>query len=155
MRNNKTFKPGKRLEIPDRVKKRERQFREPLSSTRQSISEAASKIPIEPPNENITPNTFVGALGTFVVYALEDYLPVRSGANISITNVEEEGDGEYVYDIDVNAALEPQARFKAIMESGTGAISLWVDNFEVVDAKVIKERPARDTYSYRVKIREN
>jgi len=155
MVGDRTFEPGKRLEIPERVRKREKQLREPGSSFRQAISNASDAVPIQPPNENISTNTFTGAVGTYLVYIAEDYLPVRLGADVSISNIDEVGDGRYKYEVNVNAPLEGQARFKAIMQAGTGATSLWVDEFTIDNFEVIKERPARDTYQYEIIIEQS
>lgn len=153
--DRRTLEPGKRLNIPERVKKREKQFREPGSSLRQTLTSAGERFPINPPNENVTPNTFAGAIGTYLVYVAEDYLPVRLGADVSISDVQEISEDRYEYTVNVNAPLEGQARFKAIMQAGTGAVSLWVDDFTIEDYKVIKKRPARDTYQYKIIIEEN
>jgi hypothetical protein len=150
-----SVEPGKRLQIPERVQKRERQLRGPGSDFRESVSELADRLPVNPANENISPDTLAGAIGTFIVYSIEDYLPVRLGASVDVLNVEEVNSGEYEYTINVNSAIEGQARFKAILQAGTGVTSLWVDTFEVTDFEKIKERPARDTYQYKIRIKQN
>lgn len=150
-----SIEPGKRLEVPERVRKREKQLRGPGSDFRESISNLARKLPVNPSNENITPDTLAGAIGTFIVYSIEDYLPVRLGASVDILNVEEVNGGAYEYTVNVNSAIEGQARFKAILQAGTGVTSLWIDQFEVTSFEKIKERPARDTYQYKIRINPN
>jgi len=150
-----TVQPGKRLSVPDRARKWEKRLREPGSNIRDTLTSAGERFPIDPPNENITPNTFAGAVGTYLVFVAEDYLPVRLGADVSISDVEKVSDERYLYTVNVNAPLEGQARFKAIMQAGTGAVSLWVDEFDIQDFEVIKKRPARDTYQYKIEIVEN
>lgn len=152
---DRTFKPGKRLKIPDRVRKREKQLAGPMSSARDKLGKVGEKMPIQPANENISTNTFVGALGTYLTYAIEDYLPVRLGATVSITEGKRLSEDKYEYTIDVNAPLESQARFKALITSGTGVVSLWVDTFEITEFEKIRTRPARDTYRYKVVLKEN
>lgn len=149
------LEPGKRLNIPERARKLEKQLREPGSNFRDSIDKLTDKSPVSLPNENITPSTTAGAIGTYIVYTVEDYLPVRVGASVDILNVEEVKDGVYEYTINVNSAIEGQARFRAILQAGTGVTSLWVDQFEVTDFEKIKERPARDTYQYKIRIEQN
>jgi len=152
--DRRTLKPGRRLNVPERVKRREEQARGPLSDFRGRLESAARRLPVEPPNENITTDTMIGAIGTFIVFTAEDYLPVRLGASVSITDSEKISENEYRYVVDVNAPLEAQARFKALMQTGTGAVSLWVDEFEIESFERIKKRPARDTYRYELKIIE-
>ena len=150
-----TIEPGKRLKIPERVREAEKKLREPGSNFRESIDKLSDKSPVSLPNENITPSTTAGAIGTYIVYTIEDYLPVRIGASVDILNIEEVEDGVFEYTINVNSAIEGQARFRAILQAGTGVSSLWVDRFEVTNFEKIKERPARDTYQYKIRISSN
>lgn len=150
----RTLQPGKRLNIPERVRKRERQFREPGSNLREEFNDFLSNRRIEPANENIDVNTFVGAAITYAIFAAEDYAPARVGASTDIIDMQEEGD-TLRYTVDTNAALESQARFKSILTSGTGIVSLWIDEFRVEDVRVTKKRPMRDTYRYEIVVETN
>lgn len=149
-----TIQPGKRLDIPERVRKREKQFREPGSNLRQNFNEFMANRRISPANDNIDANTLVGAAITYTIYSIEDYVPGRAGASTDIVNMEE-GDGKVTYTVDTNAPLKSQARFKSILTSGTGIASLWIDKFDIDDVKVVKERPLRDTYRYKVTVYTN
>jgi len=153
-RERNTIQPGRRLEIPDRVRKREEQFREPGFNLRKNFNEFMSNRRVEPANDNIDVNTFVGAVVTYAIYIAEDYAPGRGGASTDIIDMQEE-ENVLRYTVDTNAAFESQARFKSILTSGTGIASLWIDRFEVEDVKVTKKRPARDTYRYEIAVQVN
>lgn len=150
------LQPGRRLNLPDRASSLERRLRDPGSSLRQSLDNFLANRRIEPANENIDTNTLVGAGATFVVFVLEDYLPVRGGASTDIVEANEMEGGDVIqYVVDTNAPIEGQARLKSLLTTGTGFSSLWIDEFEIKDFKVVRERPLRDTYRYEIEVQMN
>lgn len=145
------FQPGKRLNIQGRVRDRANSLTEPGSNVRDKVDRLLKGAPISPANENINTSTVVGAVGTAIVWALEDYLPGRVGADASISDAEVMDDG-VLYTIDTNAVIESQARFRSMLDAGTGITSLWTDEMTVESIQLVKQRPARDTYRYEIKV---
>lgn len=147
------IKVGQILDLEGRANKRTKQLTDPGFSLRQSIDQFLKERRFEPANSNIDTNTVAGAAVVGTVYALSSYLPGSTGANTEVLNVEQsQGGDEYTYTINTNAPLEGQARFRAILDSTTGFTSLYTDNITVDDFEVIQERPARDTYQYKVTV---
>jgi len=147
------LEPGKRLGIPERTRKNSLRLTPAGKKLRDAINEAGGNV-VELPNENIDEGAGIAALATLVVYAAEDYLPIRLGPSISTVNIEEVEGQEQTFDytLDVNAALENQARLKAKVQAGTGFTSLWSDKLEVLETEELATRPARDTYRYRIRV---
>lgn len=148
------LRPGKRLDIPDKAKDVSDSLTPTGRKWRTKIDRRLKNGFVNPSNENITTGTAVGATITAIVWALEDYLPARSGANTEVTNVERE-DGKATYTINTNAPLESQARFRSILDSTTGITSLWTDDIEVKDFEVVNKRPSRDTYRYEITVKDS
>lgn len=149
--NDATFQPGKRLDIPGRARKRTNQITDEGRSIRTQIDERLKDSEVNPANENITTSTFVGAVGTAIVWLLEDYLPGRIGADAEIVGADPSGEG-VTYTIDTNAMIESQARFRSVIDAGTGITSLWTDEIEVESIELVKSRPARDTFRYEITV---
>lgn len=147
------LEPGDRLDIPERARKNSSRLRPVAKGLRDAINEVGGNV-INLPNENIDDGVGIAALATAVAYVAEDYLPIRLGASISTVDIEEVEGQEQTFDytLDVNAALENQARLKAKVQSGTGFTSLWSDKLEVLDYEEIATRPARDTYRYKIRV---
>lgn len=96
--------------------------------------------------------TLAGALTAGVAVLLDDYaLPLGSETEIVDSETTNEG---IVYTINVNSAFKNQARFKAMMESGTGFTSILVDDFDMKTEEVLKTRPARDTWQFEVLVED-
>lgn len=147
------IEPGERLDIPERARKNQDRFTPIGRGIREAVNSIGGNV-VQFPNENLEDGTGVAAIATAIVYAAEDYLPVRLGASVSVTNVSRvEGQPKtFDYTIDVNGALENQARLKAKITSGTGFTSLWSDKIEVKEMETLAERPVRDTYRYKIRI---
>jgi len=146
------IEPGERLDIPKRAKTNEERFTPTGRRIRSKINDLGGNIPVQLPNENLQKGSGVAALATVLVYTIEDYLPVRLGADVSVANTEIVEPGVVEYVIDVNAALENQAELKAMVDAGTGFTSLWSDTFTIQEKEVVHKRPARDTYRYKMTV---
>jgi hypothetical protein len=140
---------GDRIDVQGRVQSVAETLEEPGSNLRNRINERLNNRRIEPANDNLDDGTLIGAIGTSITWALEDYLPVRAGADASISGVNVK-QNEIVYTVDSNAVIESQARFRAMIDAGTGVTSLWTDDFDVRRVERINTRPARDTYRYEI-----
>ena len=102
--------------------------------------------------DNIKGGTLTGAIIAGVTTLLDDYaLPLGSETEIVDT---EPVDNGVLYTVNVNAAFKNQARFKAMMESGTGFTSLITDKFNIENEGAVKTRPARDTWQYEVLVED-
>ena len=102
--------------------------------------------------DNIEGGTLTGAMIAGVSVLLDDYaVPLGSETEISDAEVVEDG---VLYTVNVNAAFKNQARFKAMMESGTGFTSLLTDKFNVQTEGALKTRPARDTWQFEVLVED-
>lgn len=151
--NEATFQPGSRLDIPERTKEKADELTPKGRDVRTNIDRRLKDSAVNPANENISTGTFVGAVGTLIVWTLEDYLPGQVVAQADVVGVEPVDQG-LKYTVDANAMIESQSRFRAILDSGTGVTSLWTDEIDVESVELIKSRPARDTYRYEIVVRD-
>jgi len=148
------WRPGERLDIQRRSKNRSDKWTKRGRSIRTSIDKRLKNGYIAPANDNITTGTMLGAIGTVIVWTLEDYLPGRVGANTEVVDVEWEGGNTVTYTVDCNAPIESHARFRSMLDSTTGISSLWTDDIEVISVDVVNERVGRDTYRYEITVRD-
>jgi len=101
---------------------------------------------------NIQGGTLTGATIAGVSVLLDDYaLPIGSETEITDAEVVENG---VLYTVNVDAAFKNQARFKAMIESGTGFTSLLTDKFDVQTEGALRTRPARDTWQFEVLVED-
>lgn len=149
--NDSEITYGSRIDAKERIQSISDRLEGTGVSLRDRIDQRLNERRIQPANENLQNGTLVGAIGTSIVWALEDYLPARAGADASISNTEIKDD-EIVYTIDSNAVIESQARFRSMIDAGTGVSSLWTDDFDIMRVERVKTRPARDTYRYEIAI---
>lgn len=145
------IEPGKRLEIPRRARETSNNLTGKGNELRTKLDNRLKNSAVNPANPNITTGTFVGAIGTVIVWLAEDYLPGRVGAEASVSGVDV-GEDVITYTLDTDGAIESQARFRSILDAGTGVVSIWTDEIEVTSVETIKERPARDTFRYEIKV---
>lgn len=102
--------------------------------------------------DKIQGGTLVGALIAATSTVLDDYaIPLGSETEIVDSEVTDKG---VLYTVNVNSAFKNQARFKAMMESGTGFTSILVDDFDMQTEEVLKTRPARDTWQFEVLVED-
>jgi len=146
------LRPGQRLDLKERAEEISKKYTPRGRDVRSSVDSTLDSLPVEPANPNITTSTFAGAIGTFIVWTAEDYLPIRVGADASISNVEVSGN-EITYTVDTNAALESQARFRSVLDAGTGVTSLYTDDITVESVELLTPRVGRDTYRYEIVVR--
>jgi len=98
--------------------------------------------------ENIQGGTLLGAIIAAASTVADDsIIPLGSETEITDAQVVDNG---VMYTVNVDAAFQNQARFKAMIESGTGFTSLITDKFDMEQEAVLKERPARDTWQFKV-----
>jgi hypothetical protein len=140
---------GSRINAKERIQAISDRLEDSGVGLRDRIDQRLNNRRVQPANENLQNGTLVGAIGTSIVWALEDYLPARAGADASVSNTEIK-QNEIVYTIDSNAIIESQARFRSMIDAGTGVTSLWTDDFDVRRVERVKTRPARDTYRYEI-----
>jgi len=145
------FQPGSRLGVPEKLKGAADRLTPRGRNIRSSVDNALKNFPVAPANDNITTATVVGAVGTYVVRSFETYAPGDVAASADIASADVQGDS-VVYTVDSNAVIESQARFRAILDAGTGLTSLYTDGIEVESMELVNERPARDTYRYKIRI---
>lgn len=103
-------------------------------------------------NENIDPGTATG----FIIAAISDitdelYVPIA--ADTEVVNTESVENGTK-YTVNVDAGLEQQARYQAMMEAGTGWTSFITDSFDQEDPEAIRNRVVRDTWQVEVTVRD-
>jgi len=149
--NDALITPGSRVDFPERVKNRVDGVTDTGRNIRTRVDQALKDSPVNPANENISSGTFVGAVGTALVWAFEDYLPGRIGSSADLVDLEPSDNG-VKYIVDSNAVIESQARFRAILDSSTGVTGLWTDDIDIENFEVINKRPGRDTYRYEIVI---
>ncbi|EGQ44228.1 MAG: hypothetical protein J07AB43_02870 [Candidatus Nanosalina sp. J07AB43] len=96
--------------------------------------------------------TLAGAILAATSTLLDDYaLPLGSETEIVDSEVRDDG---VLYTVNVNSSFKNQARFKSLMESGSGFTSILVDDFDVQTEEVLKTRPARDTWQFEVLVQD-
>lgn len=146
------YSVGERLKLSERIRQAVDVRSELGHNIRIRTEEAFITITPNWENENIKPGTIVGASTAAVATVLDQYvLPVSSDTEIVDTEIVDNG---VKYTVNVDSAFMNQARFKAMMEAGTGATSMIVDRFEYGDSGVLKTRPFRDTYQFEITVED-
>lgn len=102
-------------------------------------------------NENFNKGTITGAFVSAIAAVVNEYVPIA--ADTEIVDSEPVQDGTR-YTVNVDSPLESQARFRAMLESGTGWTSYLTDEFDMEDPQAIHKRPARDTWQVEVTVKE-
>lgn len=102
-------------------------------------------------DKNIHQGTLIGALTAAIASVAQTYVPIR--ADTDVTD-KEPVDGGILYTVDVNAAFRNQAMFRSMIDAGTGYTSLITDKFNIQDEEVIKKRPLRDTYQFKILVED-
>lgn len=147
------FKVGQYLKLYKRIQRQLDQRAEAGHNIRTNIGNKIIEVTPNWENDNIEPGTATGAIVSAIAIITDDLIPIDVLADTEISQVDTVEDGA-VYEVNVDAPLKQQARFEAMMEAGTGATSLLVDEFEVEEPDVVKKRPSRDTYQFTVKVKE-
>lgn len=147
------FKIGQTLKLYKRIQRQLDERAEAGHNIRANIGDKIVEVTPNWQNENIQPGTATGAIISAVALVTDDLIPIDVIAGTNISEVDQTEDGT-VYEVNVDAPLEQQAKFEAMMEAGTGATSLLVDEFDVSEPEVLKKRPSRDTYQFTVKVKE-
>jgi hypothetical protein len=102
--------------------------------------------------DKIQGGTLTGAIIAGISVLLDDYaIPLGSETEIVDSDVTKNGT---IYTVNVNSSFKNQARFKAMMESGTGFTSILVDDFDMKAEEVVKTRPMRDTWQFEVLVED-
>lgn len=136
---------GERLNIDERIKNSADRVSDVLSKRRDNLDERLTQVPIESDNPNISPNTMAGGVVYMSILAINDYAPVNVGAEASIHEVEEMGDKNR-YVINIDSPIESMAKFVAMYHAGTGASSIWLDDFDFNRVQKVEARPVRDSW---------
>lgn len=144
---------GKRLKLFERVGRVINARTEAGRKIRLKTEDAVVKITPTWESDNIGAGTIAGAMIAAVSTVLDDYA-IPLGSETEIVDVDAASNGGVKYTVNVNSAFQNQARFKAMIESGTGFTSLLTDKFNVQTEDVLKERPARDTWQYEVVVED-
>lgn len=147
------FKIGQTLQLYKRIQRKLDERAEAGHNIRANIGDKIVEVTPTWQNENIQPGTLTGAIVAAIATTTDELVPVDILAETEISDVEKVDDGT-IYEVNVDAPLEQQARFEAMMEAGTGVTSLVVDQFDVEDTDVLKKRPSRDTYQFTVKVKD-
>lgn len=147
------FKIGQYLQLYKRIQRQLDERAEAGHNIRTNIGDKIIEVTPNWENENIQPGTATGAIVSAIAVITDDLIPIDVLADTEISSVEKTSDGT-IYEVNVDAPLEQQAKFEAMMEAGTGATSLLVDEFDVGEAEVLKKRPSRDTYQFTVKVKD-
>lgn len=103
-------------------------------------------------NENINPGTATGAVMAGLASIVDElYVPISADTEVAEV---ERVDGGVRYLVNVDSGFEQQARFRAMMEAGSGYTSLITDDFDLSDADVLTKRPGRDTWQFEVVVKD-
>jgi hypothetical protein len=92
-----------------------------------------------------------GAVGAAVLTIVEDTVGVPFGGSVDVINVEETNRGAR-YTVNVNAPTENIAESRAFIDSSTGFLSYFTDEYQVQDVEIENERVLRDTYQYEIEL---
>lgn len=104
------------------------------------------------PRGNFEDGTLTGGIVATLVNILDDTALDAIGADTELVDADVQPDGSVIYTVNVDAAFENQARFQSKIEASNGYIGLFTDDIEVVDVEVVEKRPARDTYSFKIRV---
>lgn len=153
MQEDVSYSIGKYVKLYERVRQRVADNTEAGHNARVNIGNMLVDLTPDYENDNIAPGSAAGAAVAGIAHITGDLLPVDVLSETEISDTESVSDGT-IYTINVDAPLPQQARFRAMLEAGSGFTSLIADDYDVSDGDVLKKRPTRDTYEYKVKIKE-
>lgn len=103
-------------------------------------------------NDNIKPGTLAGAVTAAITLIADDYaVPTTADTEIVNSEVVENG---VQYTVNVDSSFKQQARFRAMMEAGQGFVSLVTDRYEYNENSVLRKRPARDTWQFKITVKD-
>lgn len=154
MNNNKRkrgFQLGQTVKLYKRVQKQLNSRSDVGHSIRVNLGNKIIELGPGFDNPNFDNGTLAGAITAGVAALASSYVPV--GADTEVVNVEETGKG-MKYTVNVDAPLEAQARFRAMIESGSGYASFLTDQFDMGEPKAVRKRPARDTWQMDITVLE-
>lgn len=102
-------------------------------------------------NPNFKKGTIIGGMIAAIAAVIDEYVPLKADADIVNT---EPVEGGTRYTVNVDAPLKPQAMFKAMIESGSGFVSILSDDFDVKEPVPSRKRLARDTWTVDVVVKD-
>jgi hypothetical protein len=153
-RDNKLvdYNLGQNIKLYNRIKSRLQRVGSKSHDLRLKFSNAIVTVTPTWDNDNIQPGTAAGAIMAGIVMVSDEfYVPINADTEIVATESVENGTK---YTVNVDSPFEQQARFRAMMESGTGFTSLITDDFEYGESEVLNKRVVRDTWRYEITVQD-
>jgi len=143
---------GQNLKIYERIKQQLDNRTTAAHDVRTNIGDTIVSVTPNYENENINPGTATGVIMAGIATVLDQYA-VPMSADTEVADVESVENGTK-YTVNVDAGFRQQARFRGMMEAGSGYTSFFTDGFEVSDMDSIRERLVRDTWQMDVVVED-
>lgn len=145
------FEVGQFLQVSRRISRKINSRAEAGHQLRTFIGDRIVEVTPNFDNENFNEGTVAGAVVSAVAALVDEYVPIAADTEIVDSEPVENGTR---YTVNVDSPLESQARFRAMIESGSGWTSYLVDEYDMEDPQPLRKRPARDTWQVDVVVRE-
>lgn len=143
------YEIGQNVKLAEKIQRQVDDKADPLHDLRVNVNDTIVEISPTVHNENFQQGTLVGAYVSAVAQIVDEYVPILADTEIVGTEPVENGTR---YTVNVDSPLKSQARFRAMMESGTGWTSYITDRYDMEEPEAIKKRLTRDTWQVEITV---